>query len=122
MASIAVTCTLVDSTASLQGLLESIESLPASVPCLYLDLEGISLSRHGTISLITIFVQPFNKVYIVDIHTMQSVAFTTASSTSTTLKSILESPTIIKVFFDIRNDSDALHAHYGIHIQGVQDV
>ncbi|KAL8904837.1 MAG: hypothetical protein Q9207_002997, partial [Kuettlingeria erythrocarpa] len=39
-----------------------------------------------------------------------------------TLKSILESESIPKVFFDVRNDADALYAHYGIRLQGVSDL
>lgn len=35
---------------------------------------------------------------------------------------MLESPQLLKVFFDVRNDSDALHAHYGIKLQGIRDV
>lgn len=31
---------------------------------------------------------------------------------SMTLKTILESPTVTKVFIDVRNDSDALHAEH----------
>ena len=42
--------------------------------------------------------------------------------TNITFKSILESPTIIKVFFDVRNDSDALYSHYGIRLAGIEDV
>ncbi|KAK5655309.1 hypothetical protein OQA88_5876 [Cercophora sp. LCS_1] len=117
-----VPCSLVDSASSLQGLLESLEALPPSVPCLYVDLEGVNLCRHGTVSILTIFVEPQNKAYLVDIHTMQSAAFVTSSSTGTTLKSVLESPSIVKVFFDVRNDSDALFTHYGIRLQGIEDV
>lgn len=39
-----------------------------------------------------------------------------------TLKFILESKSIAKVFFDVRNDSDALYAHFGIRLQGVWDL
>jgi exonuclease 3'-5' domain-containing protein 1 len=34
----------------------------------------------------------------------------------------LESATVTKVFFDVRNDSDALYTHYDIRLQGVEDV
>jgi exonuclease 3'-5' domain-containing protein 1 len=85
-------------------------------------LEGIKLSRHGSISLIAIFVQPRNYVYLVDVHTLQSATFTTAVADGTTLKSILESPVITKVFFDLRNDSDALHHHFGVQLRGVEDI
>jgi exonuclease 3'-5' domain-containing protein 1 len=39
-----------------------------------------------------------------------------------TLKFILESKTIPKVFFDVRNDSDALFAHYAISLHCITDL
>jgi hypothetical protein len=39
-----------------------------------------------------------------------SDAFSTAGTNGQTLKTILESETIPKVFFDVRNDSDALYS------------
>jgi len=59
---------------------------------------------------------------IIDIHTHQRSAFTTTGSCGKSPKDILESPHILKVFFDVRNDSDALHHHYGINLQGIRDV
>ena len=38
------------------------------------------------------------------------------------MKDILESPQIPKVFFDVRNDADALFAQFSIALQGVQDI
>jgi exonuclease 3'-5' domain-containing protein 1 len=35
---------------------------------------------------------------------------------------MLEDSEIPKVFFDVRNDSDALFAHFGIFLQGVEDI
>ena len=113
---------IVDSTPSVLALLEAVQDLPRSTESLYIDLEGIKLSRHGTISLLTVFVEPKNHVYLIDVHTLKSRAFTTATITGLTLKSILESPTIFNVFFDLRNNSDALHKHFDIYLQGVQDV
>jgi len=67
-------------------------------------------------------VQPRNYIYIVDVHKLQSAAFNTATADGTTLKSILESTGIIKVFFDLRNDSDALYHHFGVRLCGVEDI
>jgi hypothetical protein len=39
-----------------------------------------------------------------------------------TLKEVLESPCTPKIFFDIRNDADALFAHFGIHLRGTMDL
>jgi exonuclease 3'-5' domain-containing protein 1 len=104
------------------ALIEILQTLPTDIPSIYIDLEGISLSRHGSISLITMFVQPKDCVYIVDVHALQSAAFTTAVADGTTFKAILESPSIIKVFFDLRNDSDAMHHHFGVRLRGVEDI
>jgi exonuclease 3'-5' domain-containing protein 1 len=38
------------------------------------------------------------------------------------LKKILESLDIQKVFFDVRNDADALYAHFGIRVHSVMDL
>ncbi|KAL2201615.1 hypothetical protein CC79DRAFT_1345558 [Sarocladium strictum] len=39
-----------------------------------------------------------------------------------TLRDILESLDIPKVFFDVRNNSDALYSHYTVRLAGVQDL
>jgi exonuclease 3'-5' domain-containing protein 1 len=104
-------------------------------PSLYLDLEGDELSKDGTLTLISVLVvspsspSTHNGIYILDIQLLAEAAFNTpatsrSSSTAaaTTFKLILESPTIPKLFFDVRNDSNALFFHYGIALQGVQDI
>jgi exonuclease 3'-5' domain-containing protein 1 len=104
-------------------LLTTIESLPSSTtPSLFLDLEGISLSRHGSISIIILFIKPTNTICLIDVHNLQSTTFTTPSPSGQTLKTVLESPTIKKVFFDLRNDSDALFSHFSIALAVLEDV
>jgi exonuclease 3'-5' domain-containing protein 1 len=61
-------------------------------------------------------------VNVIDMHTLGNAAFHTAGVRGKTLKNVLESPEIRKVFFDVRNDSDALYAHYGIDLRGVLDI
>ncbi|KAL2869486.1 ribonuclease H-like domain-containing protein [Aspergillus lucknowensis] len=94
-------------------------------PPLYFDIEGERLSRYGKVSLLTVIVYAGKgpeRTHIIDIHTLGDRAFSTAGKHGKTLKNILESPQILKVFFDVRNDSDALYAHYGIQLQGIRDV
>lgn len=101
----------------------STPSLNPSTPSLYIDLEGVNLCRHGTISLLTVYVLPLGHVYLIDVHTLASLAFTTpCPCTGATLGSLLASPTVPKAFFDVRNDSDALFAHYGVRLAAVEDV
>lgn len=39
-----------------------------------------------------------------------------------TFKDVLESPHTTKIFFDVRNDADALFAHFNIHLRGTMDL
>lgn len=59
---------------------------------------------------------------MLDIHVLGNLVFSTKSSTGVSLKDILESTKYPKVFFDLRNDSDALYAHYGVKLRCVVDV
>jgi exonuclease 3'-5' domain-containing protein 1 len=112
----------VDTVTQLQILLDELASLPASPTSLYLGPEGIQLSQDGTISILTLYALPLNMVCLIDIFKLKEEAFWSTTVDNVSLKTILESPTIPKVFFDVRNDSDALHHHYAIHLDCVQDV
>jgi exonuclease 3'-5' domain-containing protein 1 len=94
-------------------------------PTMYIDLEGVDLCREGSISILTLLIDtgiPTGRVYLVDVHTLGAQAFNTAGAKRKTLKDILQDEEIPKVFFDVRNDSDALFAHFGVALQGVEDV
>lgn len=107
---------LIDTTTALVTFLDGLGECKGQPPSLYIDLEGNDLSRQGTLSLVTILVEPQQKLHLIDVTTLKGQAFDTCGSDSRTLKDILESKEIIKVFFDIRNDSDALFSLYGIEI------
>ena len=113
---------VVDSVTSLIRLLDNFISLPVSPPSLYFDLEGIRLGRQGSISIISLYIAPMKKVYLIDIHRLGNTAFSTTNRSATSLKTVLESPTIPKVIFDIRSDSDALFSHFQISVNGIQDL
>ncbi|KAL9073547.1 MAG: hypothetical protein Q9157_004694 [Trypethelium eluteriae] len=98
-----------------------LRSLPSS-KTIYLDLEGESLSRHGTLSLITLLIHPQEEVRVIDVLALGASTFTVASNDGTTLKSILEAPDIPKYVWDVRNDADALWAHYNVGLAGVTDL
>lgn len=102
--------------------IDAIEGLLTSPPSLYFDLEGENLSRNGTISILQLYVLPFDRTYILDVHTLRSQCFSTAGKSGHTLRDILEDGAIPKVFFDIRNDSDALYSLFGINVNGIHDL
>ena len=64
------------------------------------------------------------EVYLIDVHTLGELVFTTVGidNPNVTLKSILENETIPKVFFDVRNDSNALFFLYNIKLAGIHDL
>jgi exonuclease 3'-5' domain-containing protein 1 len=114
---------IIDTAAALKSFLDGLPQ-DNTKPNLFIDLEGNNLSRHGTLSLITVLVEPRHTVHLIDVHTLGNQAFTLASTANgaTTLKNILESVAIAKVFFDIRHDSDALYSLYGISVGGIEDL
>ena len=114
--------TIVDSKPSVASLIDDLEHIPTQPPSLYLDVEGVNLSRHGSISIVQLFVLPKNRVFLIDVFVLGEEAFNTSNGSGTNLRSILESALVPKVFFDVRNDSDALFAHFQISLQGIQDI
>lgn len=113
---------LIDTQADVASLTNFLLDLPTHPPSLYIDIEGVNLSRHGTVSILQIYVQPADRTYLIDIHTLKETAFTTEGTRGHSLKSIFESDAIPKAFFDVRNDSDALYSHFGVHLAGVEDI
>lgn len=114
--------TIVDSEPSVVALIDYLDSLPTQPPSLYLDIEGVNLSRHGSISILQLLVLPKSHIFLIDIFVLQEKAFYTSNTSGTNLQSILESALVPKVFFDVRNDADALFAHFQISMQGIYDV
>jgi exonuclease 3'-5' domain-containing protein 1 len=113
---------MIDSPSALKTFIDDLPDCKGSEPSLYVDLEGNNLSRKGTLSLITILVEPRHTFHLVDVTGLGKQAFQIAGSDQQTLRSILESQEILKVFFDIRNDSDALFGLFGIRVGGIEDV
>lgn len=115
--------TVVDCDLAVSNMVDSLAGLPVTPPSIYVDLEGVKLSRQGTISILQLFVLPKDCTYLVDVHQLQHSAFSTPGKNSAKcLKDILEANDIPKVFFDVRNDSDALFHHFQIRLAGVEDI
>lgn len=118
-----LTVIMVDSKDAASSSVDNMIDLSNKPPSIYLDLEGENLSRHGTLSIIQIYISTSNEVYLVDVHTLGNAAFVTPGSKSqSTLKQILESSEIQKAIFDVRHDSDALYSHFGVSVAGIQDI
>lgn len=94
---------------------------------LFMALEGNKLSRHGSISLMTLLVHSTGKpeIDIIDVQSLptpETSAFTMLGADGKTLKSILEDASIPKAIWDVRPAADALWAHHKIRLAGVIDL
>jgi exonuclease 3'-5' domain-containing protein 1 len=110
-----------DSASAVVALLNNLKN-PSYQPSLFLSLEGNTLGRYGSINLLTLYLLPRDTVYLVDVHHLGEAAFLTENADRTSLKTVLESTTTLKVMFDVRNDSNALFSHYQISLGGIKDV
>jgi exonuclease 3'-5' domain-containing protein 1 len=91
-------------------------------PFIFVDLEGINLSRQGSISIMQLLMPPAPVVHLVDVFRLQGHAFDTVGTTENTLRDLLESERYVKIFLDVRNDSDALFSHFRVNLNGVIDL
>ncbi|KAI9367753.1 ribonuclease H-like domain-containing protein [Aspergillus egyptiacus] len=112
---------IVDSRTTLLPLLENLESVSTQYP-VFLDLKGVNLGREGSISILSLALPSIRLTYLVDILTMRESAFNTETIRGNSLRKLLESPEVIKIFFDVRMQSDALFNLYSISLQGIRDL
>ena len=94
-------------------------------PTMYIDLEGMDLCRDGSLSIFTLLINTgtsTNRIYLIDVYSLGAEAFNTTGFKNKSLKDILQDEKIPTVFFDVRNDSDALFAHFDVALRGVEDI
>ncbi|PPR07332.1 hypothetical protein CVT26_013648 [Gymnopilus dilepis] len=111
---------LVDSVSILEQCLADVSS--TSVAQLAIDLEGIDLCRHGKISILQIFADSSNTIWLIDITTLDSSAFDHMDEEGRCLRNVLQDSCAKKVFYDVRNDADALYNLYAIDVGNVYDL
>jgi len=119
---------LIDSYGSLMELLAHVEKLRNDFePCVVVDFEGKASpsgwNRYGELCLmqITVSDQPL-RTYVIDIHLLREKAFSLQTPNGTSLKVLLEDQSLLKVWWDCRNDVDVLWNHFEILPNGVFDL
>ncbi|XP_068752826.1 piRNA biogenesis protein EXD1-like [Montipora capricornis] len=98
---------LKESIAELKGKLERSTLLAV-------DCEGLSLSRKGALTILTVATE--EKAYIFDVLKLGQAVF------SEGLGEILEDKSREKLMFDCRQDSDALWHQFNVKLSGVLDL
>jgi hypothetical protein len=107
---------------TINGIEQLIEDLPASTSLLYIDVQGRKSAGQNVISILTILPAGSNTIYIIDVDQLGGIAFVTKGpGGDRTIRSILESPDVTKVFFFMRNPH-GLWAADRIRLQGAEDI
>ena len=92
-------------------------------PELAIDFEGVKLSRHGALCLIQVCLRSDpTLVYVIDVHVLGSHGMFLENKHGMSFKSLMESPQFLKIWFDPRNDVDALWHQFGIQPTRVFDL
>ena len=105
---------LVNDEASLKDAISELKGKTDRNTVLAVDCEGVSLSRKGALTIITVATE--EKVYIFDVFKLGQAVF------SSGLSEILEDKSREKLMFDCREDSDALWHQFNVKLTGVLDL
>ncbi|EWG38345.1 hypothetical protein FVEG_14873 [Fusarium verticillioides 7600] len=113
-----------------KSLADGIAVLNAShrneLPLLYIDIDPQGLGPKGELNLLTIMLcygpEYHRRLYLVDVHRLANQAFSSRGYYGASLRSILDSGSYQKVFFDVGYHSHILYNQYGIMLQGVSDL
>ena len=105
---------LVDDEATLKETLSELKGKLERNTLLAVDCEGVSLSRKGELTIITVATE--DKAYIFDVLKLRQTVF------SSGLGEILEDKSREKLLFDCRQDSDALWHQFNVKLMGVLDL
>ncbi len=97
-------------SAAVDSLIEEVE--------VAVDIEGINLGRHpGKVCIVQVCGRASRIVYLFDISSLQGDAFEAGG-----LVSLLESSDFLKVFFDVRSDTDASFHNHKVRVRGAYDL
>lgn len=123
---------IVDEIYGLWDMLEVISECPnqptmtLAGPFLYMDGEGGAegYGKGGTLYLWQIYVVPWDEVFVIDIYTMGSSAFTTRyPALNISLRDFLQSGRLFKGLWDPRKDSEMLSDNgVKLHTESIVDL
>ncbi|XP_068699689.1 piRNA biogenesis protein EXD1-like [Montipora foliosa] len=105
---------LVDDEAGLEDAVPELKRNIEGKGPIAVDCEGLSLSRKGALTIITVATE--DKAYIFDVLKLGKAVF------SGGLGEILEDKSCEKLMFDCREDSDALWHQFRVKLTGVLDL
>lgn len=96
-----------------------VQGPPASIA---VDIEGVRLCREGKVSIVQLLKEGGDTIWLLDVTTLGNIAFEHEDGEGRSIKKILESADIVKLFYDVRNDADALYNLFDIDMRNVLDL
>lgn len=103
--------------------LEDLRAANGSEVAVAVDFEGVKLCRNGQLCLVQMTCSDDPElVYVLDVFVLGMRAFTMPTPQGTSMKGVLEEDGIRKVWFDPRNDVDALYHQFRIMPRNVFDL
>jgi hypothetical protein len=114
---------LVDSSASLEAMVDILSPRPSARPRIFIHLKNIYWSDEDRLCFLAIHHTASSQTFIIDVYTLGATAFSKAASDGmTTLETILESSIILKCMFGVRNDSATLYYGFGVRVRCIYDA
>jgi len=114
---------VVDTREKLDGFLRILCRTRKVLVDLFLDAEGWDHGKDGTLATIQVtFASITCTAFILDVLALKRELFDRPGPDGRTFKAILEDPSILKVWFDVRQDSAAIFWQYDIKMEGVIDL
>ncbi|RFN52406.1 putative 3 -5 exonuclease protein [Fusarium flagelliforme] len=112
---------IIKSPKGLEQLLKTLDGLPTKPPSIYLD---VSSSNQEELLNLQLLVLPTNEIYVVDIKSLGTTALSAVGEEGEfqSLRLVLESKTITKVGFDIRDMSRLLFHQFNVSLGGIYDL
>lgn len=115
-------CVIIDTLEGVARAMQWISGQLDKETTLYIDMKGPALGRQGSISILTILLQPQRRLFAFDIFVMSKEAFSVTCVHGLSLANLLESTRISKTMFDARSCSDALFGLFGIQMRSVEEL
>ena len=84
------------------------------------DAEGVLLGRNGALTIATFSGIGMEDIYVVDVQALGGARVFAEHLPS--FRAMLESPSVAKITFDCRTDSDALFHQFGVTLRGVLEL
>ncbi|KAL6862109.1 hypothetical protein J3F83DRAFT_767728 [Trichoderma novae-zelandiae] len=97
--------------------------LPTEPPSIYVAITGVIHRKAWcSMSVLRLYIHPTQEIYMMDAQVLDDECFSTPGKGGKTLRDILESFSIPKVFFDVRDHSHVLFRRFEISLQFVLDL